>query len=57
MTLYYAVLAYFMAGYNLFRGLGSGNTMNLVLALLWLGIGVFFTVKHVKQKKKSKRKE
>lgn len=57
MTLYYALLTYFMAAFNLYRGVNSGVTMNFIMALLWLGIGIFYTVKYIKQKKKSKRKE
>ena len=56
MHMFYAVLAYVMAVFNLSRGLNPVNGMNLVMGALWLVIGVVFTVKHLKELKKAKKK-
>ena len=57
MNLFYAVLAYVMTGFNLFRGLNSLDVMHFVMAGLWLTIGIVFTVKHIKELKKAKRRK
>ncbi len=55
MNLLYAVLCYAMAALNLYRGVQGGSTMNAVFALLWLGLGIYLTLKYAKEK--SGRKE
>ncbi len=57
MHLFYAILAYVMTGFNLFRGLSSLDMMHFIMAALWLTIGVVFTVKHIKELKKAKRRK
>lgn len=57
MNLFYAVLAYVMAVYNCRQALNGMNTMNFVMAALWLAIGIAFTVRHVKELKKAKKKK
>ena len=56
MNLFYAVLAYVMAVYNLSKGLNGPAVTNLVMGGLWLIIGIVFTVKHVKEIKKAKNR-
>lgn len=50
MNLLYAVLCYAMVALNLYRGVQSANIVNGVLALLWLGLGIFLTVKYISEK-------
>nr|MBQ8244956.1 hypothetical protein [Oscillospiraceae bacterium] len=57
MNLFYAVLAYGMGVFNLIRCVNGSNVMNLVMAALWLIIGIVFTVKHGKEIKKAKWKK
>ena len=57
MNMFYAVLAYVMTVFNLFRGLNSMDVMHFVMAGLWLTIGIVFTAKHVKAIKKAKWKK
>lgn len=54
MNVMYAVLCYAMAAFNLYRGIRGANVMNAVFALLWLGIGIYLTLKYCT---KSKDKE
>ena len=57
MNMFYAVLAYVMAVYNLSKGLNLPDMTNLVMGVLWLIIGIVFTVKHVKEVKKAKNRK
>ena len=57
MNLFYAVLAFVMAVFNLFRGMRGPSVMNLAMGALWLVIGIVFTVKHVKDAKRAKNKK
>ena len=58
MNMFYAVLAFVMTVNNLIKGLNNGNAMNLAMAAMWLVIGIVYTAKHVKERKKAaKRKE
>jgi len=57
MHMFYAVLAYVMAVFNLSRCFNGLNVMNLVMGALWLIIGIVFTVKHVKELKKAKKRK
>lgn len=54
MNLFYAVLSYVMVIYNFMQALRGGDVMNYILAAIWLAIGIFCTVKHVKERKKTK---
>ncbi len=57
MNLFYAVLAYVMAIYNVRQAMTGMDTMNYVLAAMWLAIGIFCTVKHLQDRKKNKKKQ
>lgn len=57
MHMFYAVLAYAMAVYNFYKALNGMSVMNYALAAMWLVIGIVFTVRHVKEMKKAKRKK
>ncbi len=57
MSMFYAVLAYVMAVFNLSRGVDPVNVMNLVMGALWLIIGVVFTVKYFQDRKKAKKRK
>lgn len=57
MTLLYVILNYVMAVSNLYRGLNEMNTMSYVFAVLWLCLGIIYTVKYFKEKKQQKDKE
>lgn len=57
MNLFYAVLSLVMVVYNCMQALRGGDVMNYVLAAMWLAIGIFCTVKHVKERKKAKKKK
>ena len=56
MHMFYAVLAFVMTVFNVSRGLNPVNVMNLVMAALWLAIGIVFTAKHLKDRKKEQKK-
>ena len=55
--MFYAVLAFVMALFNLSRGMNPVNVMNLGLGALWLTIGIVFTVKYLKERKKAKKRK
>ena len=57
MNLFYAVLSFVMVVYNCMQAFRGGAVMNYALAAMWLAIGVFCTVKHVKEQKNSKKKK
>lgn len=57
MHMFYAVLAYAMAVYNCYKALNGVTVMNYVMAALWLAIGIVFTVRHVKELKKAKKRK
>lgn len=56
MNLFYAVLSLVMVVYNCMQALRGSDTMNYVLAAMWLAIGIFCTVKHLKERKKAKKR-
>ena len=56
MNLFYAVLSYVMVIYNFMQAFRGGDVMNYVLAAMWLAIGIFCTVKHLKERKKAKKR-
>lgn len=51
MNLLYAILSYAMAAFNLYRGIRGSSIMNAVFALLWLGIGIYLTLRYCKTPK------
>lgn len=53
MSLLCAILGYAMAAFNLYRGLNWMNVMNYIFAVLWLCLGIFYTVKYCREKKHS----
>ena len=58
MQMFYGALALVMAFRNFMKGLNTGSPMHFLMAAMWLAIGVVFTAKHIKDKKKAdKRKQ
>lgn len=57
MNLFYGLLALGMAAYNLIRGLQPLDWGNLLMAALWLVIGVGYTLRHRKEKKMAMEKQ
>ncbi|MDO5152944.1 MAG: hypothetical protein Q4D50_06250 [Eubacteriales bacterium] len=51
MNLLYAILSYAMAAFNLYRSIHGAGVMNVVFALLWLGIGIYLTLRYCKTPK------
>ena len=57
MNLFYAVLSFVMVLYNYRQASGGMNVMNYVLAAMWLAIGIFCTVRYLKDRKKAKERK
>ena len=53
----YAILGYGMMAYNLYAGLHGGGWINYVFALVFLILGIQYTISYFKKKNKSKDKE
>lgn len=53
----YAILGYGMMAYNLYAGLHGGGWINYVFALVFLILGIQYTISYFKKKNKSKEKE
>jgi positive regulator of sigma E activity len=57
VNLFYTALSLAMVIYNLIQALNGSDVMNYILAAMWLAIGIFCAMKHVKDKKKAKKKQ